>query len=137
MYYLPAKRLSVMAASWYRPFLTRWSTIRPDHVQNAALPWSQSTTYPRSESKSIIRLICVRCAASWGLHDIKRDFQIVLFFRCHVTGTPRSGRHNSHPFRSSQSPVHPILQDYLEDCGLGVLKDKISVSECPLRKPRP
>lgn len=36
---------------------------------------------------------------------------------------------------SSQSL--PILQDYLEDCGLGVLKDKISVSECPLRKPRP
>lgn len=36
---------------------------------------------------------------------------------------------------SSQSL--PILQDYLEDCGLGILQDKISVSECPLRKPRP
>lgn len=35
---------------------------------------------------------------------------------------------------SSQSL--PILQDYLDDCGLGVLKDRISVSECPLRKPR-
>ena len=30
----------------------------------------------------------------------------------------------------------PIFQDYLEDCGLNVLKDKISLSECPLRKPR-
>lgn len=30
----------------------------------------------------------------------------------------------------------PILQDYLEDCGLNVLKNKISMSECPLRKPR-
>ena len=29
----------------------------------------------------------------------------------------------------------PILQDYLEDCGLHVLKDKISLSKCPLRKP--
>ena len=29
----------------------------------------------------------------------------------------------------------PILQDYLEDCGLNVLKDKISMSKCPLRKP--
>lgn len=29
----------------------------------------------------------------------------------------------------------PILQDYLEDCGLNVLKDKISMSDCPLRKP--
>lgn len=35
---------------------------------------------------------------------------------------------------SSQSL--PILQDYLEDCGLNVLKDKITMSECPLRKPR-
>ena len=29
----------------------------------------------------------------------------------------------------------PILQDYLEDCGLSVLRNKISMSECPLRKP--
>ena len=34
---------------------------------------------------------------------------------------------------SSQSL--PILQDYLSDCGLNVLKDRISLSECPLRKP--
>lgn len=34
---------------------------------------------------------------------------------------------------SSQSL--PILQDYLTDCGLHVLKDKISMSDCPLRKP--
>lgn len=34
---------------------------------------------------------------------------------------------------SSQSL--PILQDYLTDSGLGVLKDRISMSECPLRKP--
>ena len=34
---------------------------------------------------------------------------------------------------SSQSL--PILQDYLEDCGLNVLKDKIIMSDCPLRKP--
>lgn len=33
---------------------------------------------------------------------------------------------------SSQSV--PILQDYLEDNGLHVLKDRISLSECPLRK---
>ena len=36
---------------------------------------------------------------------------------------------------SSQSL--PILQDYLEDCGLTVLKDKIFMSDCPLRKPTP
>ncbi len=29
----------------------------------------------------------------------------------------------------------PILQDYLEDCGLSVLKDRVSMSDCPLRKP--
>ncbi len=29
----------------------------------------------------------------------------------------------------------PILQDYLADCGLSVLNDKISLSKCPLRKP--
>lgn len=34
---------------------------------------------------------------------------------------------------SSQSL--PILQDYLCDCGLNVLKDRISMSECPLRRP--
>lgn len=34
---------------------------------------------------------------------------------------------------SSQSL--PILQDYLEDCGLNVLKNKICMSDCPLRKP--
>ncbi len=34
---------------------------------------------------------------------------------------------------SSQSL--PILQDYLDDCGLHVLKGKISLSDCPLRKP--
>lgn len=34
---------------------------------------------------------------------------------------------------SSQSI--PILQDYLDDCGLNVLRDRISLSACPLRKP--
>lgn len=34
---------------------------------------------------------------------------------------------------SSQSL--PVLQDYLDDCGLNVLKGKISLSDCPLRKP--
>lgn len=34
---------------------------------------------------------------------------------------------------SSQSM--PILQDYLVDCGMNALKDKISMSDCPLRKP--
>lgn len=34
---------------------------------------------------------------------------------------------------SSQSI--PILQDYLADCGLNVLRGKISMSDCPLRKP--
>lgn len=34
---------------------------------------------------------------------------------------------------SSQSI--PILQDYLEDCGLNFLKDRISMSDCPLRQP--
>ncbi len=34
---------------------------------------------------------------------------------------------------SSQSL--PILQDYLDDCGLNVLKNKIHMSNCPLRKP--
>lgn len=34
---------------------------------------------------------------------------------------------------SSQSL--PILQDYLVDCGLTVLKDRITMSSCPLRKP--
>ena len=34
---------------------------------------------------------------------------------------------------SSQSL--PILQDYLSDCGLNVLKEKIHMSNCPLRKP--
>lgn len=29
----------------------------------------------------------------------------------------------------------PILQDFLVDCGLNVLKDKISMSDCPLRTP--
>lgn len=29
----------------------------------------------------------------------------------------------------------PILQDYLDDNGLSVLKDRVSMSECPLRKP--
>ncbi len=34
---------------------------------------------------------------------------------------------------SSQSL--PILQDYLTNCGLGVLNDRISMSDCPLRRP--
>lgn len=34
---------------------------------------------------------------------------------------------------SSQSL--PILQDYLADCGLNILKEKIHMSNCPLRKP--
>ncbi|MGN0161079.1 MAG: DUF2971 domain-containing protein [Lachnospiraceae bacterium] len=29
----------------------------------------------------------------------------------------------------------PILQDFLRDCGLSVLSDKVSLSRCPLRKP--
>ncbi len=34
---------------------------------------------------------------------------------------------------SSQSL--PILQDYLVDCGMNALRDRISMSDCPLRKP--
>lgn len=34
---------------------------------------------------------------------------------------------------SSQSI--PILQDYLVDCGLNALKSRISMSDCPIRKP--
>lgn len=34
---------------------------------------------------------------------------------------------------SSQSL--PILQDYLEACGLNILKSKVTMSDCPLRKP--
>ena len=34
---------------------------------------------------------------------------------------------------SSQSM--PILQDYLVDCGLNALRDKITMSDCPIRKP--
>ena len=34
---------------------------------------------------------------------------------------------------SQQSPA--ILQDYLTDCGLHILKDRISLSSCPLRRP--
>jgi len=34
---------------------------------------------------------------------------------------------------SSQSL--PILQDYIDDCGLNVLKERISMSNCPLRRP--
>ena len=30
----------------------------------------------------------------------------------------------------------PILQDYLSDCGLNVLNDRITMSACPLRKPK-
>lgn len=29
----------------------------------------------------------------------------------------------------------PILQDFLSDCGLNMLKDRISMSNCPLRRP--
>ena len=29
----------------------------------------------------------------------------------------------------------PILQDYLADCGLNILRDRVHLSECPLRNP--
>lgn len=29
----------------------------------------------------------------------------------------------------------PILQDFLDDCGLNILRDRISMSSCPLRNP--
>ena len=68
---------------------------------------------------------------------IKKYYPLDLCKMCGELGLSLSDLVGEIIIGPTSSQSLPILQDYLEDCGLGVLKDKISVSECPLRKPRP
>lgn len=68
---------------------------------------------------------------------IKKYYPLDLRKMCEELGLNLSDLVGEIIIGPTSSQSLPILQDYLEDCGLAVLKDRISVSECPLRKPRP
>ncbi len=68
---------------------------------------------------------------------IKKYYPLDLNKRCGECGLHLSDLVGEIIIGPTSSQSLPILQDYLDDCGLGVLKDQINVSQCPLRKPRP
>ena len=66
---------------------------------------------------------------------IKKYYPLDLNRMCGRTGLHMSDLIGEIIVGPTSSQSIPILQDYLIDCGLNVLKDKISMSDCPFRKP--
>ena len=67
---------------------------------------------------------------------IKKYYPLDLNLMCHRLNLHLSDLVGEILIGPTSPQSLPIFQDYLEDCGLAVLKDKVSLSECPLRKPR-
>lgn len=66
---------------------------------------------------------------------IKKYYPLDLNRMCGRLGLHRSELIGEIIVGPTSSQSIPILQDYLVDCGLNALKDRISMSDCPLRKP--
>lgn len=70
-----------------------------------------------------------------SMERIKKYYPLDLNKTCGKLGMHLSDLVGEIIIGPTSSQSLPILQDYLEDYGLSVLKSKISTSECPLRKP--
>lgn len=66
---------------------------------------------------------------------IKKYYPLNLNRMCSRLNMPLSDLVGEIIIGPTSSQSLPILQDYLSDCGLNVLKEKIRMSNCPLRKP--
>ena len=69
-----------------------------------------------------------------SMERIKKYYPLDLNKMCGKLGMHLSDLVGEIIIGPTSSQSLPILQDYLDDCGLNVLKDKISMSNCPLRK---
>ena len=70
-----------------------------------------------------------------SMNRIKKYYPLDLNRMCHKAGLEFSDLVGEIIIGPTSSQSLPILQDYLSDCGLNVLKEKIHMSNCPLRKP--
>lgn len=109
--------------------------------------WLQSAAFkhPSFASEKEVRLVvspfiskCFTMEPKYHVsaERIKKYYPLDLRKMCGELGLSLSDLVGEIIIGPTSSQSLPILQDYLDDCGLSVLKDKISVSECPLRKPR-
>lgn len=71
-----------------------------------------------------------------SMERIKKYYPLDLNKACGKLGMHLSDLIGEIIIGPTSSQSLPILQDYLDDCGLNVLKSKISLSECPLRMPK-
>lgn len=70
-----------------------------------------------------------------SMNRIKKYYPLDLNRMCHKAGLEFSDLVGEIIIGPTSSQSLPILQDYLTDSGLGILKDKITMSACPLRQP--
>jgi hypothetical protein len=70
-----------------------------------------------------------------AMDRIKKYYPLDLNKMCGKAGIHLSDLVGEIIIGPTSSQSIPILEDYLSDCGLYMLKDRISLSDCPLRKP--
>ncbi len=70
-----------------------------------------------------------------AMDRIKKYYPLDLNKMCGKAGIHLSDLVGEIIIGPTSSQSIPILEDYLADCGLYMLKDRISLSDCPLRKP--
>lgn len=116
------------------------------HLMNEAWLQSAAFKHPSFASEREVRLVvspfisnCFTMEPKYHVsaERIKKYYPLDLRKMCGDLGLSLSDLVDEIIIGPTSSQSLPILQDYLEDCGLDVLKNRISVSECPLRKPRP
>lgn len=108
--------------------------------------WSQSYVYkhPSFSSENEVRLVALpfaegefpvtpRYHISQG--RIKKYYPFMIKEACQRKGVLIEELVKEIIIGPTSTQSIPILQDYLKDCGMGALAEKIHPSECPLRKP--
>lgn len=114
------------------------------HLMNDAWVQSAAFKHPSFSSEREFRLVvspfisnefAVEPKYHVSMDRIKKYYPLDLNRMCGKLGMHLSDLVGEIIIGPTSSQSLPILQDYLEDNGLTVLKDKISMSACPLRKP--
>ena len=124
----------------------QFSEIRPDLQQIMDDAWIQSAAFkhPSFASEKECRLVispfmlnefAVEPRYHVTAERIKKYYPLDLNRMCGRLGLHMSELIGEIIIGPTSSQSIPILQDYLVDYGLNSLKDRITMSECPLRKP--
>lgn len=125
-----------------KPFSSKLSSLQ--NLMNEAWVQSAAFKHPSFASEKESRLVvspfisnafAVEPKYHISAERIKKYYPLDLNRMCGKLNMHLSDLVDEIIIGPTSSQSLPILQDYLEDCGLNVLKNRISMSDCPLRKP--